>query len=399
MTGWSAWSGNAGRSGCRLVDRREHRDGTLEHRLGPGDLRQAWSAARWPKSKRCSTTQPDGCPTDLLEKQTVSCVPTRCWRLLDGKGGAIGATGDRRRRGPHQPSSRRATVTRLGCRRRPPARGTRRHCDPTANVYTITVRNGVVIDAPRPAGPGSWHAVGEPGPTTGLHGLVRDVCGAGCCVRYSRHQVASHHLVATRRTNRPGESVAVVRDPPPEGPPRRLAHRARSEPRTDYHPAGRTSHDDRPTPSEARHERTGRIEVTRATGTLARMPWGDDSADARLHGTSIADSVLDLDRQHAAGPAEAHQRDPRDQMRAGDEDGDHQPGWVVEGPAGAGDDHRRRTRRVVEARRHHRRADERQHRCRPGHRRGATRVQVRVRDDRQERSREDHAAARPTARR
>ena len=24
------------------------------------------------------------------------------------------------------------------------------------------------------------------------------------------------------------------------------------------------------------------------------MPWGDDSADARLHGTEIADSVLDL---------------------------------------------------------------------------------------------------------
>ena len=36
------------------------------------------------------------------------------------------------------------------------------------------------------------------------------------------------------------------------------------------------------------------IEVARPTGTLARMPWGDDSADARLHGTGIADSVLDL---------------------------------------------------------------------------------------------------------
>ena len=27
---------------------------------------------------------------------------------------------------------------------------------------------------------------------------------------------------------------------------------------------------------------------------MARMPWGDDSADVRLHGTSIAESVLDL---------------------------------------------------------------------------------------------------------
>ena len=36
------------------------------------------------------------------------------------------------------------------------------------------------------------------------------------------------------------------------------------------------------------------IEVARATSTMARMPWGDDSTDVRLHGTSIADSVLDL---------------------------------------------------------------------------------------------------------
>ena len=80
-------------------------------------------------------------------------------------------------------------------------------------------------------------------------------------------------------------------------------------------------------------------------------------------------------------------------MPVHDEDRDHQPGRIGEGPAGARDDPRRRARRAPAARRHDRRADERQHRRRPGDRRRPARLQVRVRDDRQGRTGEGLAAA------
>ena len=55
-------------------------------------------------------------------------------------------------------------------------------------------------------------------------------------------------------------------------------------------------------------------------------------------GTQIADSVIDLIGDTPLVRLRAGHRDRASAVRAGDEDGDHQPGRLVEGPAGAGDD-------------------------------------------------------------
>ena len=114
-------------------------------------------------------------------------------------------------------------------------------------------------------------------------------------------------------------------------------------------------------------------------------------------GTEIADSVLDLIGNTPLVQAAAAVRVTGPRRDARDEAGDHEPGRLVEGPAGARDDPRRRARRPAAAGRHDRRADIGQHRRRPRHRRRPARLQVRVRDDRQGRAREGRAAARPTA--
>ena len=53
-------------------------------------------------------SQPDGCPTDLLEKQSYLRA-LALLALLEGKGVRAGATRDRRRRRPHPTATRRAT--------------------------------------------------------------------------------------------------------------------------------------------------------------------------------------------------------------------------------------------------------------------------------------------------
>ena len=75
-------------------------------------------------------------------------------------------------------------------------------------------------------------------------------------------------------------------------------------------------------------------------------------------------------------------------MRVRHEEREHQPRRLVQGPSGARDDPRRRARGPPATRRHDRRAHERQHRSRAGNRRGSAGIHVRVRDDRQGRSRE-----------
>ncbi len=125
----------------------------------------------------------------------------------------------------------------------------------------------------------------------------------------------------------------------------------------------------------------------RTAGVQFRM--GDDP---RLAGTAIAQSVVDLIGNTPLVRLKRISEVEQHPQRAGDEDGDHQPRRLVEGPAGAGDDPGRRARRPAAAGRHDRRADQRQHRRRPGHRRRPARLPVRVRDDRQGRPGEDLAA-------
>ena len=97
--------------------------------LGPGDR---WSGLRTgsrPKSKRCSTTrQPDGCPTDLLEKQSYLRA-LALLALLDGKGVRLGrpeiVVVDR----PHRPGPGWASRSSIGdCRRRPARTGPSTTC-------------------------------------------------------------------------------------------------------------------------------------------------------------------------------------------------------------------------------------------------------------------------------
>ncbi len=129
-------------------------------------------------------------------------------------------------------------------------------------------------------------------------------------------------------------------------------------------------------------------DATAAAGTLRGM------ADARLEGTEIADSVIDLIgntplvRLKRVSELEALPCVLAMKMET------IEPRRLVEGPPGVGDDPRRRARRPAPARRHDRRADERQHRRRPGHRRRPARLPLRVRDDRQGGAGEDLAAAR-----
>jgi glutaredoxin len=99
-------------------------------------------------------------------------------------------------------------------------------------------------------------------------------------------------------------------------------------------------------------------------------------------------------RQHAADPTEAAQRARRHRLRVRDEERGDESRWFGQGPPGPGDDPRRRTRGPAAAGRHDRRADQRQHRRRTRHRRRPARLPLRVRDDRQGRSREGLPAAR-----
>ena len=118
---------------------------------------------------------------------------------------------------------------------------------PTASVYAITVRNGVIIDAPGQLDLGRETRLANRAQRRAFKGLYTTCAVPGCCVRYSRTKL--HHIIWWRHGGRTDldESDSVVRDPSPEGPPRRLDHHAGSEPRTHCHPAGRTSHDHRPT--------------------------------------------------------------------------------------------------------------------------------------------------------
>ena len=81
---------------------------------------------------------------------------------------------------------------------------------PTASVCTVTVRNGVVIEAPGRLDFGREHTVGEPGPTTGPARAVRDLCDPWVPCPVQPNEVASRDLVAPWRQNGFGEFAAVV---------------------------------------------------------------------------------------------------------------------------------------------------------------------------------------------
>ncbi len=215
----------------RVVGRQSHRYGTHLTDPGPVDVRDSLERRLDAQIEALfHDAHPEGCPTDLLEKQSFLRAHALL-SLLDGKGARSG----------------RPEIVVVEDHTNPLADG-RPSLDwgadvdlphevletlrPTAGVYAITVRNGVIIDAPGQLDLGRETRLANRAQRRAFNGLVRDVCGAGMLCPLQPHQVAPHHLVATRWPHGSRQSDSVVREPPPEGPPRRLDHRAGPEPRT-----------------------------------------------------------------------------------------------------------------------------------------------------------------------
>ena len=165
-----------------------------------------------------------------------------------------------------------------------------------ATTHTVVVRNGVVITAGGDLDLGRSTRQPNRAQRRALRGQYATCAIPGCCVRFSKTEL--HHVIWWRHGGRTDLANLV---------PLCWMHHQRvhndgwllrlgPDRELDDHPSGRTSHDNRPATKE--RGMNGRRFADRSRGgrpvRIARMPWGDDSADARLHGTSIADSVLDL---------------------------------------------------------------------------------------------------------
>ena len=141
-------------------------------------------------------TQPDGCPTDLLEKQSYLRAHALL-ALLDGRGARLGrpeivVVVD------HTTNSNKPVID-WGL----PIELPQRVLDDlyqTATVHTVAVRNGAIIDAPgelnlarttRLANRAQHRALGAIYPTCAI---------PGCCVRYSRTKL--HHVIWWRHDGR-----------------------------------------------------------------------------------------------------------------------------------------------------------------------------------------------------
>ncbi len=144
------------------------------------------------------TASPEGCPTDLLEKQSFLRAHALL-SLLEGKG----------------PRSGRAEIVVVEDHTNPLADG-RPSLDwgvdvdlphefleqlrPTATVYAITVSNGVVIDAPGRLDLGRETRLANRAQRRALNGLYKTCAIPGCRVRYGRTKL--HHVTWWRNGGR-----------------------------------------------------------------------------------------------------------------------------------------------------------------------------------------------------
>jgi hypothetical protein len=141
-------------------------------------------------------TQPDGCPTDLLEKQSFLRAHALL-ALLDGEGVRLGrpeivvvvdhTTGD------PEP------VVDWGLDVELPQRVLDELFE-TATVHTVTVRNGVVVDAPGTLNLGRSTRLANRAQRRALRGLYATCAIPGCCVRYGRTKL--HHVIWWRHDGR-----------------------------------------------------------------------------------------------------------------------------------------------------------------------------------------------------
>jgi hypothetical protein len=143
-------------------------------------------------------THPEGCPTDLLEKQSFLRAHALL-ALLNGHGARVG----------------RPEIVVVEDHTDPQPDG-RARLDwgadvdlpreffellrPRASVYSIKVRNGVVIDAPGELNLGRTTRLANRAQRRALRGLYATCAIPGCCVRYSRTKL--HHVIWWRHGGR-----------------------------------------------------------------------------------------------------------------------------------------------------------------------------------------------------
>jgi Domain of unknown function (DUF222) len=136
-------------------------------------------------------TAPDGCPTDLLEKQSFLRAHALL-SLLGGNGARCGrpeiiVVEDHSRPEPDgRPSIDWGLDVDLP----------REFLDvlrPTASVHTIKVRNGIIIEAPGELNLGRTTRLANRAQRRALRGLYATCAIPGCCVRYSRTKL--HHVI------------------------------------------------------------------------------------------------------------------------------------------------------------------------------------------------------------
>ena len=134
-------------------------------------------------------TQPDGCPTDLLEKQSYLRAHALL-ALLDGRGARMGR--------PEivvvvdHTTDADEPVIDWGL----PVELPRRIFDDlfqTAQVSTVAVRNGVIIDAPGELNLGRSSRLANRAQRRALGAIYRTCAIPGCRVRYSRTKL--HHVI------------------------------------------------------------------------------------------------------------------------------------------------------------------------------------------------------------
>ena len=140
-------------------------------------------------------SQPEGCPTDLLEKQSFLRAHALL-ALVDGKGVRVGR--------PEivvvvdHTTANTVTGGRLGVRCRTPPTGARRSVSDGDGAHHHGAQRGG-HRRPRRAEPRPNDAVGQPGSTSGVARVVCDVRDPRVSSPLRAHQTAPRHLVATRR--------------------------------------------------------------------------------------------------------------------------------------------------------------------------------------------------------
>jgi hypothetical protein len=133
---------------------------------------------------------PDGCPSDLLEKQAYLRA-LALLALLNGEGGRVGRPEIIVVEDHIHPHADGSPSVDWGL----PVDLPQRILDDlyaTADVYTVVVRNGVIIDAPGDLNLGRTTRLANRAQRRALHAVYSTCAIPGCRVRYSRTKL--HHV-------------------------------------------------------------------------------------------------------------------------------------------------------------------------------------------------------------